>query len=63
MYIRYLLSQEGISQFFFFNVQKLYQPVVKPAEIRPQPWQGKDFVGRAAVLRKHCLAYWLAENV
>uniref|UniRef100_A0A8C9MS38 NSL1 component of MIS12 kinetochore complex n=1 Tax=Serinus canaria TaxID=9135 RepID=A0A8C9MS38_SERCA len=27
---------------------KLYQPVVKPADIRPQPSQGKDFVGRAA---------------
>uniref|UniRef100_A0A803WEN7 NSL1 component of MIS12 kinetochore complex n=1 Tax=Ficedula albicollis TaxID=59894 RepID=A0A803WEN7_FICAL len=24
---------------------KLYQPVVKPAEIKPQPSQGKDFVG------------------
>lgn len=26
-------------------MQKLYQPVVKPAEIKPQPSQGKDFVG------------------
>ncbi|NXS45165.1 NSL1 protein, partial [Balaeniceps rex] len=41
---------------------KLYQPFVTPEEIRSQPSQGKDFAGRATVLRKHCLPYWLAVN-
>jgi len=44
-------------------MQKLYQPVVTPEEIRSQPSRGKDFMGRATVLKKHCLPYWLAVNV
>lgn len=49
--------------YFIYHVQKLYQPVVTPEEIRPQPSQGKDFMGRTTVPRKHCLPYWLAVNV